>query len=84
LGKASAPLTAAGQAAAAKLIHVAGQLVHGPNLFGDWSIADVDLSIMLMRLVSNGDPVPEALGAYAALHWERPSVRQWLAQTRRA
>jgi glutathione S-transferase len=84
LGKASVPLTPAGQAAAAKLIHVAGQLVHGPNLFGDWSIADVDLSIMLMRLVSNGDPVPEALGAYAALHWERPSVRQWLAQTRRA
>jgi glutathione S-transferase len=79
LGKASAPFTPDGHAAAAKLIHVAAQLVDGPNLFGAWSIADVDLSVMLMRLIVNGDPVPQALAHYAAGQWQRPSVQQWLA-----
>jgi len=82
--KACAPLTGAGQAAAAKLVDVAGQLVHGPNLFGAWSIADVDLALMLQRLIVNGDPVPPSLVAYAARQWERPSVRQWLARHRPA
>lgn len=84
LGKASAPLTPAGHAAAAKLIHVADQLVRGPHLFGAWSIADVDLSIMLMRLIVNGDPVPQALRDYAMCQWQRPSVQQWLARHRPA
>ncbi|NGZ83321.1 glutathione transferase [Duganella aceris] len=77
-GKACAPLTPAAQAAAAKLLHVAGQLVRGPNLFGDWCLADVDLATMLQRLIANGDPVPQALKDYAAGQWRRPSVRQWL------
>jgi glutathione S-transferase len=82
LGKASAPLTLAGQAAAAKLIHVAAQLVQGPHLFGAWSIADVDLSLMLMRLIVNGDPVPQVLRDYAHKQWQRPSVQQWLHRHR--
>jgi glutathione S-transferase len=77
-GKACAPLTPAGQAAAAKLIHAAGQLVRGPNLFGDWCLADVDLAVMLNRLILNGDEVPQPLKDYAAGQWRRPSVRQWL------
>jgi glutathione S-transferase len=72
------PLTAAGQAAAAKLIHAADQLVQGPHLFGEWSIADVDLAMMLNRLILNGDEVPQKLKDYAAGQWQRPSVRQWL------
>lgn len=80
LGKPSAPLSPAGQAAAAKLIHVARQLVRGPYLFDAWSIADVDLALMLQRLVVAGDPVPPALVAYAARQWERPAVRQWLGR----
>ena len=79
-GKTCAPLTPAGQAAAAKLIDVAGQLIKGPNLFGDWSIADVDLALMLQRLIVGGDPVPPSLVVYAASQWERPSVRAWLAR----
>jgi len=78
--KACAPLTPAGQLAAAKLIEVAGRLVRGPNLFGAWSIADVDLALMLQRLIVGGDPVPPALVAYAAHQWERPSVQAWLAR----
>ena len=81
-GKACAPLTPAGQAAAAKLIHVAGQLLKGPNLFGDWSIADVDLALMLQRLIVNGDPVPPALQDYATAQWQRPAIQQWLARHR--
>lgn len=77
-GKACAPLTPAGQAAAAKLIHVADHLVTGPNLFGEWCLADVDLAMMLNRLIANGDPVPQKLQDYAAGQWRRPSVRQWL------
>lgn len=83
-GKACAPLSPAGQAAAAKLVHVAEQLVQGPNLFGAWSIADVDLALMLNRLIFNGDPVPARLREYAAGQWQRASVRQWLAQQRPA
>jgi hypothetical protein len=30
------------------------------NLFGAWSIADVDLAMMLQRLIVLGDPVPQA------------------------
>jgi glutathione S-transferase len=77
-GKACAPLTPAGRAAAAKLIHVADQMVQAPNLFGEWCLADVDLAMMLYRLIANGDEVPQKLQDYAAGQWRRPSVRQWL------
>ncbi len=79
-GKASAPLTLTGHAAAAKLIDVAGQLIEGPHLFGTWSIADIDLALMLQRLIVGGEPVPPPLVAYAARQWERPSVQAWLAR----
>lgn len=79
-GKACQPLTEAGQAAAAKLIHAAGQLVREgrPNLFDSWSLADVDLTLMLNRLILNGDEVPQKLKDYAAGQWQRPSIQQWL------
>ncbi len=79
-GKASQPLTAAGQAAADKLIHAASQLVQEgrPNLFDSWSLADADLALMLNRLILNGDEVPQKLKDYAAGQWQRPSVQQWL------
>lgn len=80
-GKACAPLTAAGQAAAAKLIRVAGGYLDDgrAQLFDAWSLADVDLAMMLQRLIANGDPVPDALRDYAAAQWTLPAVRQWLA-----
>lgn len=78
-GKACAPLTEAAQTAAAKLVHVASGFVQGPqHLFGDWSIADTDLAIMLSRLVRNGDAVPIKLREYVEFQWQRPSVQQWL------
>jgi glutathione S-transferase len=54
------------------------------NLFGAWSIADVDLAMMLQRLIVLGDPVPQRLIDYAAQQWRRPSVQQWIHRKRPA
>lgn len=78
------PLSAAGREAAARLFHAAQALLAhgGDHLFGAWSIADVDLAVMLNRLVLNGDDVPPALRAYATRQWKRESVQAWLALAR--
>lgn len=78
----STPLDEAGQRAAAKLIRVAEAcLADGAaNLFGEWCIADTDLAVMLLRLVNNGDTVPDRLADYARRQWQRPSVQAWLAR----
>lgn len=75
------PLTPAAQAAAERLIGIAERLVTGEHLFGQWSIADTELALMLNRLILNGDPVPERLKAYCAAQWQRDSVRQWIAKS---
>ncbi len=70
--------------AAEKLFSAAVTLLDGrtDNLFGDWSIADVDLAMMLQRLIVLGDPVPQRLIDYANLQWRRPTVQQWIHRTR--
>jgi glutathione S-transferase len=67
-----------------KLFSAALQLLkdRSDNLFGDWSIADVDLAMMLQRLVAHGDAVPQRLVDYANHQWLRPSVQQWINHTR--
>lgn len=75
------PLTAVGQAAAERLIAIAERLVTGEHLFGQWSIADTELALMLNRLILNGDPVPQRLTAWCAAQWQRDSVRQWIAKS---
>ena len=59
-------------------------LAHGNKfLFGDqWSILDVELSLMLERLIKAGDPVPENLVQYANFQWQRPSVQWWVKKNR--
>jgi glutathione S-transferase len=52
------------------------------HLFGQWSIADVDLALMLNRLVLNGDSVPSTLVDYTQRQWQRPSVQEWVALQR--
>jgi glutathione S-transferase len=78
------PLSLEAQAAAEKLFSVAEALVppDTENLFGQWSIADADLAVMLNRLVLNGDEVPERLASYARRQWQRPSVQRWVTQKR--
>ncbi|HSY95856.1 MAG TPA: glutathione transferase [Steroidobacteraceae bacterium] len=68
--------------AADTLFSAALALLDGDNLFGAWSIADVDLAMMLQRLIVLGDPMPQRLIDYAAHQWRRPSVQQWIHQKR--
>jgi glutathione S-transferase len=77
-------LSANARDAAHKLLSAALTLLEGrtDNLFGNWSIADVDLAMMLQRLVVLGDSVPQRLIDYATLQFRRPTVRQWIQQER--
>lgn len=77
-------LSAQASEAAQKLFAAALQLLSGrtENLFSEWSIADVDLAMMLQRLVAHGDPVPQRLIDYARHQWRRPSVQKWINHAR--
>ena len=80
------PLSGTARKAADKLFHAADRLLgaESPNLFGEWSIADTDLAIMLQRLVANDDGVPDKLARYAKRQWQRPSVQRWVLLERPA
>ena len=77
-------LSEAARNAAAQLFSAALALLDGRtnNLFGAWSIADVDLAMMLQRLIVLGDTVPQRLIDYATYQWRRPSVAQWILKKR--
>lgn len=83
-GEKSGPLSPAASTAASKLFQAAGALLKdgAEYLFGEWSIADVDLALMLNRLILNGDPVPPSLVEYAQRQWQRPSVQAWVTLQR--
>lgn len=80
------PLSAEAKAAADSLIFFAESLLPpgAENLFGEWSIADTDLALMLNRLVMHGDEVPARLRDYAQHQWQRASVQSWVHQKRPA
>jgi glutathione S-transferase len=76
------PLSDKGAQDAGELIRVADQLLAGDRttLFAEWSMADADLALALMRLVANGDElVPPRLVDYAIAQWQRTSIRKYLA-----
>lgn len=79
-----APLSAAAQQAAARLFKAADALLAPgrPHLFDAWTIADLDLAVMLNRLVLNGDEVPAKLASYARAQWQRESVQAWVTLAR--
>ena len=83
-GVKKAPLSQAARESAEKLFSAAETLLsHGAeNICGQWSIADVDLALMLNRLILNGDSVPERLVVYAKHQWQRPTVQRWAHQVR--
>lgn len=74
------PLSPDAETATHKLFRAAEALLahNGEHLFGKWSIVDVDLALMLNRLVLNGDAVPTKLADYARSQWRRPSVQEWV------
>lgn len=79
-GQKYGPLSASAESAKQKLLNVAQSLLtDSPNyIFGQWSIADVDLALMLNRLILNGDAVPAQLEDYAQRQWQRPTVQEWI------
>jgi glutathione S-transferase len=83
-GVASRPLSPTAKAAADKLCYVAQALLQddAEYLCGQWSIADLDLALMLNRLILNGDAVPAVLVEYAQRQWQRPSVQAWVTLQR--
>lgn len=80
------PLPEDAQQDAGKLVRVASQLLRGDKtqLFDSWCVADADLALALMRLIKNGDPVPESIAEYANRQWARPSVRAFATHTRQS
>jgi glutathione S-transferase len=76
----STPLEGRARASADELIRLASARIQPGKLtmFATWSIADADLALALMRLVKNGDDVPEHIRAYAEAQWARPSVRAYV------
>lgn len=83
-GAAIRPLSEEAEAARVRLVRIATAVVtEGQHSIArNFSIADVDLAIMLMRLVHNRDPVPDRLADYVKAIWQRPSVQKWLVLTR--
>ena len=75
------PMTEKGKEDAAELLRVATALVppKATQMFKDWSIADIDLSLALMRMIASQDHVPEHLIHYALAQWDRRSVKRYLA-----
>jgi glutathione S-transferase len=83
-GEKSGPLSPTASLAAGKLFQAAQALLKDGKeyLFSEWSIADVDLALMLNRLILNGDAVPQVLVEYAQRQWQRPSVKTWVTLQR--
>jgi glutathione S-transferase len=81
---ATTPLSAGGQAAADKLLHVADLLIAEgtTSLFGPWCIADSELALMLHRLILNGHEVPTKIRRFAEVQWQRASVREFVEHQR--
>ena len=76
------PLSDKAKEDAAELVRIASALVAPGklSLASQWCIADADLSLMLMRLVANGDSiVPKHLSDYALATWGRKSVLKYLS-----
>ena len=77
----TSPLSDKAKANVEELLGVTSQLLVAgrETLFDEWSIADADLTLMLMRLVANSDAVPERIVDYTAAQWARHSIRRYLA-----
>ncbi len=75
------PMSEKGHADADELIRVASALIAPgkTQMFAEWSIADADLALALMRMIASQDHVPEHLITYALAQWDRRSVKRFMA-----
>jgi glutathione S-transferase len=81
---ATEPLSRAAERAATKLLAaVDAMLAPGATaLFGAFSIADADLTLMLQRLGKSGHPLGDRVQRFVDATWSRPSVRKWVERKR--
>lgn len=77
------PLSEQAEAARKRLLRIAVALVPEGQRFitTEFSIADIDLAMMLQRLIHNGDALPAHLADYADGIWQRPSIQKFLGLT---
>lgn len=82
-GETFPPLSESAQASAQKLFDGVELLLKEgqQNLFGEWSIADTDLAVMINRLALHGDAMPDRVADYAHFQWQRASVQLWLSES---
>ena len=83
---ATTPLSPKAQQAAAKLLAAVQALLPAgaTSLFGKFSIADADLTLMLQRLGKSGHPLGDKVQRFVDAVWSRPSVRKWVDRKRPA
>jgi len=74
------PMSDKARAEAAELVRIASALIRpgATSMFDQWCIADADLTLALMRLVANSDPVPPPVAAYTAAQWARAGVQKFV------
>ncbi|QEL57853.1 glutathione transferase [Chromobacterium paludis] len=77
--KPAQPLGEAARKAADKLIAVAEAVVpaDGGHLFGEWSVIDTELALLLKRLTR--EELPARLADYVERQWQRPAFAAWRA-----
>ena len=81
---ATEPLSRAAERAATKLLGAADAMLApgATSLFGAFSIADADLTMMLQRLGKSGHPLGDKIQRFVDATWSRPSVRKWVDRKR--
>jgi glutathione S-transferase len=81
---ATEPLSRAAERSATKLLAAADALLSpgATSLFGAFSIADADLTLMLQRLGKSGHPLGDKVQRFVDATWGRPSVRKWVERKR--
>jgi len=81
-----APLTERAKPSVDKLLRIADALIPAEEgcLFGGFTVADAELTLMLQRLIANDDEVPARIARYAARIWERPSIQAFVTHARPA
>ena len=74
------PLSDKARADAAELVRVAEAVIEPgrTTIASEWSVGDIDLSLALMRMIANGDPVPQRITDYTLAQWGRASIRKYL------
>ena len=76
-----APLADKARADYDELVRVASAVVRpgARTMFDEWCIADADLTLALMRLMANQDPLPAHLSDYVLAQCDRRCLRRFIA-----